>query len=230
MIAQTDLFVCRRHANRVDNEQELISVGTSSILQNRISASAFDPEGRIAREDLLAFVELAIKAPSGFNQQPWHFLIVDDKEKKEALRTAAFGQQKIADAAASVIMLANLQAYERAEQIADDLVTKQYTPGAYKEKVIHSIRSYPVNMPDKYKEEAIIAASFAAYGFQLAAFEHGYGVNPIGGFDPAAVSETFGIPDHLKPILIIAVGPSPVETKQRKFRFPAEEVSSFNAI
>ncbi|TDF93001.1 nitroreductase family protein [Paenibacillus piri] len=230
MIAQTDLFVSRRHANRVKNEQELIFVGTTSTLQNRISASAFDPEGRIAREDLLAFVELAVKAPSGFNLQPWHFLIIDDKDKKEALRTAAFGQQKITDAAASVIVLANLQAYERAEQIADDLVTKQYTPEAYKEKVISSIRSYHVNSPDKYKEEVIIAASSAAYGFQLAAFEHGYGVTPIGGFDPAAVSETFGIPAHLKPILIIAVGLSPVETKQRKFRFPVEEVSSFNAI
>jgi putative NAD(P)H nitroreductase len=205
----------------------MIIVGTTSTLQNRISASAFDPEGRIAREDLIAFVELAINAPSGFNLQPWHFLIVDDKEKKEALRTAAFGQQKIADAAASVIMLANLLAYERAGQTVDDLVTKQYLPEAYKENVINHIRSYP---PDKFKEEAIIAASFAAYGFQLAAFERGYGVNPIGGFDPAAVSETFGIPVHLKPILIIAVGPSPVETKQRKLRFPVEEVSSFNAI
>jgi nitroreductase len=124
-------------------------------------------------------------------------------------------------------MLANLLAYERAGQTVDDLVTKQYLPEAYKENVINHIRSYP---PDKFKEEAIIAASFAAYGFQLAAFERGYGVNPIGGFDPAAVSETFGIPVHLKPILIIAVGPSPVETKQRKLRFPVEEVSSFNAI
>lgn len=205
-------------------------MGTTSTLQNRFSASAFDPEGRIAREELITFVELAIKAPSGFNLQPWHFLIVDDKDKKEALRTAAFGQQKITDAAASVIVLANLQAYEHAEQITDDLVTKQYLPEAYKEKAISHIRSYDVNSPDKYKEEAIIAASFAAYGFQLAAFERGYGVTSIGGFDPAAVSETFGIPAHLKPILIIAVGPSPVETKQRKFRFPVEEVSSFNAI
>lgn len=205
-------------------------MGMTSTLQNRISASAFDPEGRITREELITFIELAIKAPSGFNLQPWHFLIVDDKDKKEALRTAAFGQQKIRDAAASVIVLANLQAYERAEQMVNDLVTKQYLPEAYKERAISNIRSYDVNSPDKYKEEVIIAASFAAYGFQLAAFEHGYGVTPIGGFDPAAVSETFGIPAHLKPILIIAVGPSPAETKQRKFRLPVEEVSSFNAI
>jgi putative NAD(P)H nitroreductase len=230
MIAQTDLFVSRRHTIRVKNEQELIILDTTSTLQNRISANAFDPEGRIAREDLLAFIETAIKAPSGFNLQPWHFLIIDNKEKKEALRAAAFGQQKITDAAASVILLVNLQAYDRAEQIADDLVTKQYALEAYREKLVNSIRSYPVNKPDKYKEEAIIAASFAAYGFQLAAFERGYGVNSIGGFDPAAVSETFGIPAHLKPILIIAVGASPSETRQRKLRFPVEEVSSFNAI
>jgi nitroreductase len=214
----------------VQNVKELIFVTTTSTLQNRISASAFDPEGRVAREDLIAFVECAVKAPSGFNLQPWHFLIVDDKDKKEALRAAAFGQQKIADAAASVIVLANLQAYERAEEIVDDLVTKQYLPEAYKENAIGHIRSYDVKSPDKFKEEVLIAASFAAYGFQLAAFEHGCGVNSIGGFDPAAVAETFGIPAHLKPILIIAVGPSPVETKQRKLRFPAAEVTSFNTI
>jgi len=45
-------------------------------------------------EDVLYCIRVAVQAPSGANRQPWRFVIVDDHEMKEKVRTACEEQEK----------------------------------------------------------------------------------------------------------------------------------------
>src|SRR5262249_62370588 len=39
-------------------------------------------------------IRAGLEAPSGYNLQPWRFVVVTDREQKKRLRAAAFGQPK----------------------------------------------------------------------------------------------------------------------------------------
>ena len=49
-------------------------------IRNRRSVRRFRPD-QLRREDLDLILEAAIWAPSGHNAQPWHFLVIQDKQK-----------------------------------------------------------------------------------------------------------------------------------------------------
>lgn len=47
------------------------------LIRRRWSPRAFDPDRAVSRDDLLKLFEAARWTPSSFNQQPWHFVVVD---------------------------------------------------------------------------------------------------------------------------------------------------------
>lgn len=56
-------------------------------------------EDPIPRADLRRILEAGRQAPSAGNRQPWHFLVVGDREQRRKLARACDGQTWIADAA-----------------------------------------------------------------------------------------------------------------------------------
>jgi nitroreductase len=65
-------------------ERLTMSLGEAIFTQRAIRRFRPDP---IAEEDLRAVLEAAIRAPSGGNVQPWHFLVIRDEELR-----ARFGE------------------------------------------------------------------------------------------------------------------------------------------
>lgn len=61
----------------------------------------------IAREDLERILEAGWRAPSSMNWQPWHFVVVTDREHLEALSSTGPGTGHVAGAAAAVAMVAD---------------------------------------------------------------------------------------------------------------------------
>src|SRR4051794_10590439 len=59
-----------------------------SIRRRRTSNGAFKPDA-IAPEHIRTLVEMASHAPSHFNSQPWRFLIVQDRERRQAVADIA---------------------------------------------------------------------------------------------------------------------------------------------
>ena len=56
-------------------------------------------------EHLEAILACAGQAPSGFNLQPWRFVVVREEENRRRLSRAAFGQSKVAEAPVVVIAI-----------------------------------------------------------------------------------------------------------------------------
>jgi nitroreductase len=54
-------------------------------VRNRFSARRFTDQP-VKEDDLLAMLEAATLAPSATNEQPWHFIVIRDREMKRNLR------------------------------------------------------------------------------------------------------------------------------------------------
>src|SRR5262249_25548965 len=81
----------------------------SEAIGERRATPSFD--GSPVPDDVLsAIVRAGMHAPSGYNLQPWRFVVVRDLEQKRRLRAAAMGQPKIEEAGAVVVCCGDLNA------------------------------------------------------------------------------------------------------------------------
>src|SRR4051812_21362843 len=63
----------------------------------------------IPEADLRELLRLAGRAPSAFNVQPWRFVVVQDADLKAKLSAAAYGQQQILRAPATIVMYSDME-------------------------------------------------------------------------------------------------------------------------
>jgi nitroreductase len=77
----------------------------SVVVKERRSTPSFE-DVPIHAADLEKIVRTGLEAPSGYNLQPWRFIVVRDPEQKKKLREAAFGQYNLGMEEASAIVVA----------------------------------------------------------------------------------------------------------------------------
>ncbi len=86
-----------------------------NVLNERRSVRKYDSSASISEEEIRELLEIATKAPSSSNMQPWRFLVVTDPEIKQKLLPIANNQQQVAEASAIIIVLGDLEMYKRAD-------------------------------------------------------------------------------------------------------------------
>jgi nitroreductase len=64
-----------------------------ALMQRRRTVRDFDPR-QVPREVIAACIAAAGTAPSGANQQPWHFVTVSDPDVKRRIRLAAEAEER----------------------------------------------------------------------------------------------------------------------------------------
>src|SRR3954464_4997634 len=62
----------------------------------------------IPEADLRELLRLTGRAPSAYNVQPWRFVVVQSEEMKKQLSAAAYGQQQILRAPATIVMYSDM--------------------------------------------------------------------------------------------------------------------------
>ena len=103
-------------ATQIDSQVTVQTNGQSKpsffqVLNDRRSIRKYDSSVVISEEEIREILEIATKAPSSSNMQPWRFLVVTDPELKKKLHPIAFNQQQVLDASAIVIVLGDLEMY-----------------------------------------------------------------------------------------------------------------------
>lgn len=73
-------------------------------LVSRVSANRFVPGQTLDEHTIQELVAQATRAPTAWNLQNWRFVAVQSQDAKTRLRDAAFGQQKIVDAAVAFVI------------------------------------------------------------------------------------------------------------------------------
>jgi nitroreductase len=74
----------------------------SQAIKERRATPSFE-DVPIHNADLEKIIRAGLEAPSGYNTQPWRFVVVRDAEQKKKLRAAAFGQPKVEQASAVIV-------------------------------------------------------------------------------------------------------------------------------
>lgn len=153
-------------------------------------------DGKDIPQDIIERVlDAAIQAPSAGNLQSWRFIIVRNRDLKEDLARAAFGQEFVARAPVVIVVCAVPEASgRRYRDRGRDLFTIQDTAAA---------------------TENILLAVTAL----------GLGACWVGAFDERAAAKAMKLPDELRPVALVPIGHPHRPTSRSTSRRPISEVS-----
>lgn len=202
------------------------------VIWDRRSANNFVEGINVPKEDFLEIFDLLRLAPSCFNIQHANYLVVTDKEKKEALREAAFNQYKVHTASAAILVLGDKEAYKNADKIYSGMLNLKMITAFEYDKMILDINSlYEGRGKDFQRDEAIRNASLSAMMFMLIAKDKGWDTCPMIGFDTEKVKQIFNIPDNLEPVILITMGKEEQSKRRmRGYRKPLGEFITFETF
>ena len=74
----------------------------AQAIRDRRSTPSFDGEP-IPPRDLWQILDAGLAAPSGYNIQPWRFIVVQHPEQRRRLRAASYNQAKVEEASAMIV-------------------------------------------------------------------------------------------------------------------------------
>ncbi len=172
-------------------------------IDKRYSCRKYKPE-KDEREKILTMIEQAGKSPSACNSQPWHFVVVDDEEKREKIAKAtqkgAIGINKFADCVPAFIVIVK-ESGGMTSRIAKLVSSRDYSP---------------------------FDLGIATESLALSAKALGLDTCIMGWFDEKKVMETLSLPKGKTPELILAVGYAEGDGKNPKKK-EIDEICSFNA-
>jgi len=196
----------------------------TEVMLERRATNAFRTDEEVPEEILEAILRLALQAPSGYNLQPWRFVVVRDAENRKRLQGAAFNQPKVGQAPVVVIALGMKEEWKLT---ADEVFREGAARGAgsldaveaYKQSAFQFLDGMQ-HMPTWVNRHTMIA--FTA--LMLAAEAYGYDTAPLEGFVPDTVRSEFGIPEEAEVVALLAIGRAEQPDKPYTGRLPLERV------
>src|ERR1700684_2128595 len=74
----------------------------SRAIAERRASPSFDGSP-IPDADLKGILQAGLQSPSGYNLQPWRFIVVRSPEQKKKLRAASYNQAKVEEASVMIV-------------------------------------------------------------------------------------------------------------------------------
>lgn len=194
-------------------------------IKERRSVTFFDPDREVPDEVLKEILNIAALAPSGYNLQPWEVIVVKSRDKKKKLREICYNQEKVEDASANIVIIANTNA---AEEHVDRVLDSWVELGYIKEEERDSLRETILagwKSPERRKRKAIRDSALFAMSVMIVARYFGLETHPMEGFDEAKLKRFLGIGRGKLVPLIVAIGYRHPEKEllPRAYRFRFEE-------
>lgn len=186
----------------------------SQAIKERRATSNFE-DVPIHDADLEKIIRLGLEAPSGYNLQPWRFVVVRDREQRKKLRAAAFGQPKVEEASAVIVACGDPQGWKNGD--LDEMLRLAKEHGYGSEQDHSGIRVRITNFLGSAPGQAGgLAPSFDLWAnrhtmialttMMWAAETLGYDTAPMEGFEENKVKATLKIPDRVRVVALLAIG------------------------
>lgn len=205
-------------------------ISLKQAIESRHSIKEFDSNISIPHETMEEMIELATKAPSSLNLQPWRFVIVDSDEAKAAIRNHVhFNTRQLDTSSAFVLVLSDNEHIHDLDRIMQQNVKEGYMNQIVKVENTKQMQFLIDQTPKELMYvQGMMDSAMAAMQFMLVAKDYGYDTNPIGGFDRAAVLEALNIDaERYAPIMFIAIGIAAKEHYPSS-RYDVSEVLTYN--
>ncbi len=169
-------------------------------IKARRSVKAFDSDHQLSEQELRSLLTAAALAPTSFNMQNRHMVVVLDREVKSRLHAAAWGQEHVRDASAVIVLTGDLDAYKRTDRYLRD------APDEIQELLTPMITGFYGDNKQLLRDEACRSVSLAAMNLMLYATEMGYESCPVVGFNPVQVTEILNLDETHPPLLMVVIG------------------------
>lgn len=203
------------------------SIGLIEAIKQRRAARAFKPDP-IPEAILQAILQMGLRSPSGFNLQPWRFIVVRTPENKQKLKACAFNQRQVGEAPVVLICCGDRRATEMAniESVIELGKSVGAMPDAFAEYMRSSISSFVANPPCFESMEAWTNrhTMLAVAHIMIVAKSFGVDSCPMEGFVTSQVKEVFQIPEEVDVCCLLPLGYADEPFKQYGGRFDIQEV------
>lgn len=174
------------------------------VLYKRRACHHFLPNKEFTEEQFRELIDRVRMTPSGYNAQPWEFILVRDKSIFKEMQEIAFDQAHVSDCSAIIVILGDLNIGRNADDILKDWVkygycTEEQVP------VYHNTFTRPRSR-EKLFGMALRNASLAAMTLLFAATDMGFATCPMMGLSQYKLLEFLQVPEDRIPILMVAIG------------------------
>lgn len=195
----------------------------SQVIRDRRATPSFDGVA-IPSRDLKKILDAGLHAPSGYNMQPWRFVVVRNAEQKKRLRAASFNQAKVEEASAVIVACGDADGWRNGD--LDEMLRLGRAGGMsenYAEQAKETIPNYLSNHPNIsmwLNRHVMIAFTH----MMLMAEAIGYDTAPMEGFEEEKVRDVLRLPLSYHVVALLGVGHLKGSDKHNGGRFDMSRV------
>jgi nitroreductase len=176
----------------------------SEVIDQRRATPSFDGKP-IPDADLKKILEAGLKMPSGYNLQPWRFVVVRSPEGRRKLRSASYNQAKVEEASVVVVACGDKDGWrtdmeEMIRMGRERGMTENYAEGA-QAAIPEFLGNHP-NLTAWLNRHVMLAFS----AMMLMAEALGYDTAPMEGFEADKVCVALNLPMSYEVVAMLAVG------------------------
>lgn len=132
------------------------------IMNFRFACKTFDPQRKIPEDQFHTILEAGRLSPSSYGFEPWKFLVIQNKELREAIKAVAWGAQTQLPTASHVVVLL-------ARQPEAITPTSEYLQKTIMQETQHMPEDIQKAYTEKYAD--FLKNDFALAGNERAGFE-----------------------------------------------------------
>lgn len=203
------------------------TINLRHAIEQRRAARSFrsNPIPPVIFEQIL---RLGIQAPSGFNLQPWRFVVVREEANQKKLRACAFDQRQVTEAPVVLICCGDrrINQSDYIESVIDLARENDALNDKYAEYLRSAIPNLFENKPsfDALETWTNRHTMIAVAYITIVAKAFGVDSCPMEGFVAEQVKEAFKMPDEVDVCCLLALGYADEPDKAYGGRFGAERV------
>ena len=177
----------------------------SRAIAERRASPSFDGS-LIPDADLQKILHAGLHSPSGYNLQPWRFIVVRSPEQKKKLRAASYNQAKVEEASVMIVACGDADGWRSGD--LDEMLRlgrQGGMPENYAEQAkanIPNFLSNHPNMPLWLNRQVMLAFTHML----LMAEVLGYDTAPMEGFEEDKVHEALRLPLSYSVVALLGIG------------------------
>ena len=178
----------------------------SKVIAERRSTPSFDG-APIPAVDMKKILEAGLSAPSGYNMQPWRFIVVQSPDQKKRLRGASYNQAKVEEASAVIVACGDSDGWRKDLDLMLQQGREGGMPESYAEQAKSSVPAYMASFSEDQMFGWLNKHVMLAFSFMLLTAETlGYDTAPMEGFEQDKVHEVLRLPLSYRVVALLALG------------------------
>ncbi len=148
-------------------------------------------------------IEMTALSPSGYNAQPWEFIVVQDRARIDEVRSMAYDQEHLGDASAVIFVIADTNIGRNAESNLKDWVRLGYCTEEKVPSYLNALRK--ARTKEQLTLMSIRNAALAAMTLMYSAENMGYATCPMMVFSQLKIRQLLNLPQGRMITLMIAI-------------------------